>query len=294
MRQYARFLCTLALAGCIDEELDIDELDEEINAPNGVSLNGVSLNGVSLNGVTLTGLTLDSVSLTGVTHSGVTMTGMTVVNSQMSGWKFAIFKIGSGLVGSLFTGKLSNAATLTLRLDGVRALAAPNTDVWSYTFSYQTSAGWTSLCGVNDAIVSPGIWNPTTTKHQSDSNKFTVSCRGSTFSKCIELGYKSDSLLDTYHQACIRALRADYCGDGKANTVNGTEINIFDKLGKQADTLAWTLESNWTPDGAICIGKARLIATTGAGVPACIASRAATACTTSSWGTALIRTESKP
>jgi hypothetical protein len=122
---------------------------------------------------------------------------------------------------------------------------------------------------------------------------FTVSCRGATFAKCAELGYKDDSVLDTYHQACVRALRADYCGDGQSHTVNGTLINVYDKRGTQVDTQAWSVESNWTPDGAICINKGRLgTALKAPTVPQCIASRATIPCVTTWWASgALLRTE---
>jgi ADYC domain len=294
VKQYTRFISILALASCVDD-LETSELGDEVLAPNGVSLNGVSLNGVSLGGASLGGLALDSVSFANVKIGTTAVTNMAVVNSLLGGVKSGSIVAGSALVGAVFSGRLSNGTTLPLRLDAVQTLPAPNTDLASYAFSYQTSSGWTSLCGAGvNATASSGTWHPTTTKHQWDASNFTLSCRGSTFTKCLELGYKGDSLLDTYHQACIRALRADYCGDGKANTVNGTEINIYDKLGKQTDTQAWTLEANWTPDGAVCIGRARVVATTGGGVPACIAARAATACATASWGSNLIRTEMKP
>ena len=37
-------------------------------------------------------------------------------------------------------------------------------------------------------------------------------------------------LLKDHHQACTRMIRADYCGDGKAWTVEGTVPDIFDYL----------------------------------------------------------------
>jgi hypothetical protein len=57
--------------------------------------------------------------------------------------------------------------------------------------------------------------------------------------------------------SCVRALRADYCGDGTPHTVDGTLVNIFDAEGIQADSENWTPEAEWTPDGARCISQAQ-------------------------------------
>jgi ADYC domain/Pentapeptide repeats (8 copies) len=294
--KYPSLVVALALTNCVapdGESEEYGEADQEVTSANGVSLNGVSLNGVSLNGVSLNGASLAGVRVTGGSRDGIAITGVTVKNSQISGTSKAAALTGANLVRAQFSGVLVSGATIALRIDAVKSLAAPNADLTAYTVSYQTTAGWTSLCGTNDAIASPGTWSATSTRHQWDSNMFTLSCRTSTFTKCLELGYKDDSVLDTYHQACIRALRADYCGDGTPHTLTGTEINIYDKLGKQTDTQSWLLESNWNADGATCIARPRIASTTAAGAPLCIKERAAVACPTTSWGAALIRTEVK-
>ena len=46
---------------------------------------------------------------------------------------------------------------------------------------------------------------------------------------------KGESLWD-YHQACVRMLRADYCGNGKPHTRDGTRIELWDRLDIQVDT----------------------------------------------------------
>jgi hypothetical protein len=53
----------------------------------------------------------------------------------------------------------------------------------------------------------------------------------------------------------VRALRADYCGDGTPYTVDGTLVNLYDNAGLQFDTVDWDPEAAWTPDGAACISK---------------------------------------
>ena len=49
----------------------------------------------------------------------------------------------------------------------------------------------------------------------------------------------------------VRMIRADYCGDGTSWTVNGRTIDLYDGLGINVDTSAWTFEAEWTPSGAV-------------------------------------------
>lgn len=66
--------------------------------------------------------------------------------------------------------------------------------------------------------------------------------------------------LALYYQACVRMMRADYCGDGVGHTRNGTPIDLFDRIGVQRDEPAegMTLEAAWGPEGAVCISHTRL------------------------------------
>ena len=66
--------------------------------------------------------------------------------------------------------------------------------------------------------------------------------------KCADLGFAPD-LMD----ACVRAIRADYCGDGTSHTVDGAVINIYDATGMVTDDADWTIEAMWTAAGASCI-----------------------------------------
>jgi len=93
-----------------------------------------------------------------------------------------------------------------------------------------------------------------------DSSSFTFACRGASIAKCVELGYEPWSSvgnvsLRDYHQACVRMLRADYCGDGSSWTVDGTLINVYDNLGIQHDSEKWKTEAEWTPAGARLVSK---------------------------------------
>ena len=53
--------------------------------------------------------------------------------------------------------------------------------------------------------------------------------------------------------------RADYCGNGKSHTRDGTPINIYDELGIQKKTpnSGMVFEAAWSPEGATFINRPR-------------------------------------
>jgi hypothetical protein len=72
--------------------------------------------------------------------------------------------------------------------------------------------------------------------------------------------WRAGRSLDGHHQACVRMVRADLCGDGTPHTTDGRAINVYDALGVQerADdgllvATEWAFEAEWTPQGARCI-----------------------------------------
>ena len=91
----------------------------------------------------------------------------------------------------------------------------------------------------------------------------TFACQGYALYKCVALGYApwvnfdGQSLAD-YHQACTRMIRADYCGDGRSWTKDGTWINLYDNISLQQDEADWAMEAEWTPLGARCLSHQRI------------------------------------
>jgi ADYC domain len=74
--------------------------------------------------------------------------------------------------------------------------------------------------------------------------------------KCERFGYDRETAPD-HHAACVRMVRADYCGDGTSWTRNGAAINFYDSLGIHADATDWPVDAAWAPDGAICTNHIR-------------------------------------
>lgn len=64
--------------------------------------------------------------------------------------------------------------------------------------------------------------------------------------KCVDMGYKPwTSAADELHQACVRMVRADFCGDGVPFTVDGTAIDVQDWTGVQTPTTSMTWEAHF-------------------------------------------------
>jgi hypothetical protein len=271
-------LAGLAFAGCVTDEPEIGETSQGVELGNGVSLNGVSLNGVSLNGVSLNGVSLNGVSLNGVSLNGVSLNGVSLNGVSLN---------GATLTGSTWTGTLSTGASLSLRIDSVTQGSGTNSDVGMYGISYQGDTGWTTLCGVDAlgapilALAVPGVWNTQSGvagggAYTASATQFTLACRAKTIAKCVELGYKTWKGNTSQLTSCVRLLRGDYCGDGTPGTVTGTAVNLYDNVGIQADTVAWVIDAEWTPNGARCVstkGEARF-ELPGVAQPVCVTTNA--------------------
>jgi len=230
---------------------------------NGLSFNGLSFNGLSFNGLSFNGLSFNGASLNGLSFNGLSFNGSELVGIDAEGTE----RRGAGLVGAELQGLFSDGSALPMRVDGARAEG----DVWFYQISAPSDAGRWSPCGVDaagapvEAIALAGRWDtrkgvPGGGAWVDDSSAFTFACRGASIAKCVELGYEPWSSvgnvsLRDYHQACVRMLRADYCGDGSSWTVDGTLINIYDNLGIQQDAEKWKTEAEWTPAGARLVSK---------------------------------------
>jgi hypothetical protein len=144
-------------------------------------------------------------------------------------------------------------------------------EVWN-----EGKQAWENPCATTAKMPTPralavrGVWDATGA-HREVPGKFTFACEGGAIVKCIGWGYrpwqtKGGQSLADYHQACTRMARADYCGDGRTHTREGTTIDIYDGAGVQSRTVTavagWdpaqgSFEAGWTPDGAYCLAHTR-------------------------------------
>ena len=145
----------------------------------------------------------------------------------------------------------------------------PEREIYLYTILYRNrvSEQWQNYCqpdrdNVAKAIPLSGSWDRTGKHHEN--GRITFACTNGVLAKCVRFGYKpwqtvqGRSLRD-FHQACTRMVRADYCGNGRAHTKDGTAIDIYDRLSIQTRTpqSGMILEAAWSPDGAVFIDRTR-------------------------------------
>ncbi len=256
---------------------------DRLTVPNGINFNGIDFNGIDFNGVKFNGVELDPLPLTALTLGGSAVTGVSLVGGSLAGTLPGGAAVsGSGLVGAELAGTLSNGVAVTVRIDGVAAGSAADEQLYSVSSSV-AGAAFQPLCtpatdgSSVQAIPLAGSWDAsegtaTGGEHVDDPGVFTFACEGYALAKCVEFGYApwrsvseckgsgscATRSLAALHQACTRLLRADYCGDGTPTTRDGTQVDMWDLFAIQTDDEpAWSLEAEWSPDGAVCVDETR-------------------------------------
>ncbi len=174
------------------------------------------------------------------------------------------------LIGQVVEMQDNVGGSLPVRIDSIQQDSTPgNDDVFLYTLSAFNPAenAWQNVCspdidGHRYAIVMQGTWDAQ--GRYQPSSLISFGCTSGVLSKCIRWGYKPwldspDLPMLQLHQACTRLVRADYCGDGRPHTQDGTAINLFDVYGIQRKDRVdgMQFEAAWNDDGAIAINHAR-------------------------------------
>ena len=103
-------------------------------------------------------------------------------------------------------------------------------------------------------------------RYRTAAGSFDLTCTSGAIGKCVRWGYRffeegpGTPPLRALHQACVRMARADYGGDGRATTRDGTMIEMYDRFGIQkSDRLVpMAFEAGWSPDGAVCVAHPRI------------------------------------
>ncbi len=108
------------------------------------------------------------------------------------------------------------------------------------------------------AIAVRGSWDARGDFHD-EPNLVTFACTNGAIAKCVRFGYKpwkdvAGTSLRPLHLACVRMVRADYCGDGVAHTREGTRVDLWDDVGihppSELDPAAEVFEAAWSAAGA--------------------------------------------
>lgn len=248
------------------------------------SLAGTRLNGPRLNGPRLNGTRLFVTAaypnpgryggrdLGGTTLWDEKVEGVSLHATELSGrYRGALIR-GTDFVGAVLPGLDSEGGPVKLYIEDIKTDAL---GLYAYDIVAVSDAGKAKLCDGGVAVPIRGIWD----HHEgnpgnggkipgSESVGITFGCRdmGAT-AKCVDMGYWPwlGTQHDLAHQACVRMVRADYCGDGRSWTEDGTVIDVEDDIVEQRFGLydprdggeEWVLEATWGPDGATCVERFR-------------------------------------
>ncbi|MXQ13873.1 ADYC domain-containing protein [Microvirga makkahensis] len=94
---------------------------------------------------------------------------------------------------------------------------------------------------------------------------FNLTCTSGAEGKCVLFGYRpwesrGGVPMGDLLQACIHLLRADYGGDDRPSTRNGTVVNLYDRFGIQDPGAAagMEFEAAWGREGAVCVAHPRI------------------------------------
>lgn len=181
------------------------------------------------------------------------------------------------LTGLVLQGTASDGKPVEVAICGAEPSAEDASMVWYHIEAWNPVAqDWENPCVATGRVPNPralavgGVWDASGAHHDV-TGKVTFACENGVISKCATWGYKPWASRDgrslaEAHQACTRMARADYCGNGRSHTREGTMIEYYDSLGlSQRATEAspsWdparaSFEAAWDPDGASCLARTR-------------------------------------
>jgi hypothetical protein len=182
-----------------------------------------------------------------------------------------------GVVGTVLQGTSSDGKPLEVTVCGAEPAPEDPSMVWYHIEAWNPVAQeWENPCVATGSVPDPralavgGVWDASGAHHEVPG-RLTLACESGVISKCIRWGYKPWASHDGHslaelHQACTRMARADYCGNGRTHTHDGTIIDMYDRLGLLAQTKEvsadWdpsraSFEAAWETDGATCLSHTR-------------------------------------
>lgn len=174
----------------------------------------------------------------------------------------------SELVGATLT-VATSSGPLRLRIDTVeRDPDAKNPPVWLHSFSTEAPDGsFHNLCEAGPDGRRQGFPlafrpRPGGALEPAEPGSFELVCTGRARGKCVRFGYlpwTSDAMREVYN-ACVRVVRADYCGEGEGTTRTGTLIDHYDAVDieEPGHDPRFEFEAGWTASGAVCVRHVRI------------------------------------
>jgi ADYC domain-containing protein len=194
---------------------------------------------------------------------------------EVSGAKFRI-DLGDGrvlqgtdLAGVVLVLRDRANNPLEIRIDSVAAGDAAAAGMELYGLSRRNADGaWSALCKPGADGRALGFPLPSSVPSHDDveaeGDNFSIACTAGARGKCVMLGYRpwkdgaAGSSLQPYFDACVRMMRADYCGDGRSSTRPGVRVDMWDRAGVQQAQTDLPFEAAWGPNGAVCLARVRV------------------------------------
>jgi hypothetical protein len=154
---------------------------------------------------------------------------------------------------------------LPLRIDAVELddAEASAGKIWLHRFMTRDAQGqWSNLCVADAQGKQLGF--PLADAHGG----YSITCTAGAEAKCARFGYRpweraaDGSSMAATHRACMNMVRADYCGDDRPMTLDGTSIDLYDRWDIQKsdsrEDKAYAFEAAWGVDGALCVAHPRI------------------------------------
>jgi ADYC domain len=276
------------VAGCA-----VDGVDDPLPSPEtptvverrqvqGRRMQGRRMQGRNLQGVDLENLTLVGFRYADATLDGAALANLRVVKGELLAERAGVTVRGTSLAGAHIFADATDGAQLVAveyRIASVQPELAEHDPTNSgNTFLYRieqfATDTWIDACDPDEANRSAAIpvamtWDAAANRAPSPQH-FTFGCTSAAIGKCYRWGYRpwltgyGGANFSDLHQTCTRTARADYCGDGRSFTENGTMINVWDRLpapgpiqSQGLPPLGFIFEAGWNPDGAVCLSRSR-------------------------------------
>jgi hypothetical protein len=180
---------------------------------------------------------------------------------------------GSELASPKLVGAVLSVATISgtarLRIDAVDEVTTPSGALLLHQFSIDKDGVWQPYCqadakGGHGAFPIAGRSTPDG-DFDAQASGMEIACTSGALGKCLLMGYlpwveTPRAPTRALYRACLRMIRADYCGDGRSWTQAGVSIDVFDRFGLQKPDISSTmpLEAAWLPRGAVCVRHVRV------------------------------------
>jgi ADYC domain-containing protein len=251
-----------------------------------MELQGTQLQGIQLQGTQVQSMTMQGFQLAGATLNGAALANLRIEKGELVAELDQVTRHGAELINTHLFAHVQNLAvnppvtqTVEYQITGVEAedlrydpTGTGSTFLYTLEQNVDGTGSWQPACaadadGRHAAIPLAALWDDHGGRVES-SSQFSFGCTTGVVAKCYRWGYRpwvtGYGDLTAEHWTCTRVARADYCGNGKSHTRDGTLINVWDNLPppgpiQERDQTpgGMLFEAGWRTSGAVCLSHTR-------------------------------------